>query len=273
MDIRTLVRAALAEDVGVCDYTTEFAVPPDREAEAVVVAKKNGVISGTDIARVVFEEAESAAMVEVIIPDGGTCRAGDDVMRVAGKARGILTAERVALNFLTHLSGIATLTRAFVTAAKPAQVRITDTRKTTPLMRALEKKAVRDGGGYNHRASLSDAVLVKDNHLKLMGDISQGLAAVKAKMSHVQMLIVEVTSLDMAREAANLGVDVVMLDNMTPDDVARVVDIVKDDALIEVSGGVTLENVAAYAACGVDAISVGALTHSAPALDMSLEIR
>lgn len=265
------LRAALAEDVGPGDVTSELLVPADARGVATIRAKASGVLAGVDVARAVFALAsDGSATVETALEDGAAVAPGDIVLVVRGNARALLVAERTALNFLIRLSGMATLTARFVEAVAGTGASILDTRKTTPGWRYLEKAAVRAGGGENHRFALYDAVLVKENHLAFGADLGKALAARPAGMT----AIVEAESIDEYRLAAEAGADVVMLDEFTPEQVASVRAERGDAArpLLEVSGGITLANVRAYAEAGVERISIGALTHSAPPLDLSMRL-
>jgi len=268
--VRRLVAAALAEDLGLLgDITTEACVDPDRTATAAFVTRVAGTVAGTALATETFRRFGPAVRVEWSVADGDDVAAGAELGRVHGPLRAILTGERTALNFLSHCSGIATLTRAYVRAVGGG-ARVLDTRKTTPGLRAIEKAAVRAGGGHNHRESLSDAVLVKDNHLSALGPAA-AVARARALWPG-RMVEVECETLDQVAEAVAAGADRVMVDNMDPDGVRAAVALVAGRAEVEVSGGVTLATVADYAATGADFVSVGALTHSAPILDIGLDI-
>ncbi|HEV2068682.1 MAG TPA: carboxylating nicotinate-nucleotide diphosphorylase [Acidimicrobiales bacterium] len=271
--VRAAVARALAEDLEPLGDLTAGLLPPGAPARGVLVARSPGVVAGRLAAVEAFRRVDPSVEVTWRHDDGSEVGAGTAVAEVGGPAASVLTAERTALNFLGHLSGIATLTRAFVeAAARGGPARIWDTRKTTPGLRALEKAAVRAGGGANHRGNLSEWVLLKDNHLTGMG-IAEAVARAR-DLWPGRTVEVEADRLYQLREAIAAGADLVLLDNMTPGEVARCV-AERGDArrpLLEVSGGVTLENVAAYAGTGVDLVSVGALTHSAPALDVGLDI-
>ncbi len=271
--VRTAVERALAEDLEPLGDLTAALLPPEAMARGSIVSRAPGVVAGSRCAIEAFAQVDPAIEMTWLLDDGSPVARGDVVARLRGPLASILTAERTALNFLGHLSGVATLTRAYVDAATTGgQTRIWDTRKTTPGLRALEKAAVRAGGGANHRGNLSEWVLVKDNHLVGMG-IAEGVAAARARWPG-RTVEVEVDRLDQLRQAITAGADLVLVDNMAPDDVALAV-AERGDArspLLEVSGGVTLATVAAYAATGADLISVGALTHSAPALDLGLDL-
>lgn len=268
--VREAVSRALAEDLGVLgDLTSTALIPSDATGTAHFVARKAGVLAGVSVATEVFAQLDPAVTVTWVAADGDRMSAGQRVGTVSGSLRSLLTGERAALNFLGHLSGIATVTAAYVEAAG-GRARIRDTRKTTPGLRALEKAAVRAGGGANHRGNLSDAVLVKDNHLRHC-TIADAIDLAQARWPGV-VVEVECDTLDQVAEAKAAGAALVLVDNMAPDDVARAVGIAGGAFPIEVSGGVTLDTVAAYAAAGADLISVGALTHSAPVLDIGLDL-
>lgn len=270
------VRRALCEDVGSGDATSRALVPARAKALAVVVAREDGVLSGLDVARTVFRLVSPTLRVTAGARDGDPVRAGDVVLRLDGPARAILTGERTALNFLQRLSGIATLTRAYVEAVRPLPVRVLDTRKTTPGLRVLEKAAVAHGGGTNHRFGLYDRVLIKDNHLAFWRAAGRGASladAVRTARRRNPGLDVEIeveTEADL-RDALEGRPDWILLDNMTPAQLRRCVRIAAGRAKLEASGGITLRTVRRVAASGVDALSVGALTHSARALDFALD--
>jgi nicotinate-nucleotide pyrophosphorylase (carboxylating) len=268
--IREAVARALAEDLGVLgDLTSTALIPTDAAGRGLFVARRPGVLAGTAAATEVFAQLDPAVTVAWAAADGDMLDAGQDVGAVSGSLRSLLTGERTALNFLGHLSGIATLTRAYVDAAD-GRSRIRDTRKTTPGLRALEKAAVRAGGGSNHRGNLSDAVLIKDNHLRHC-TIAEAVYRARTRWPGA-VVEVECDTLDQLVEAKAAGADLALLDNMTPEEVAEAVVLADGAVPLEVSGGVTLETVAAYAAAGADLISVGALTHSAPVLDIALDL-
>ncbi len=268
-----LVRAALLEDVGRGgDLTTEAVVEPERRARARIIARRAGVVAGLDVAILAFRFLDENVELLDRIPEGARVERGQAVGEIAGSARALLTGERTALNLLCRMCGIATATRELVDLIEGSAARIADTRKTTPGLRALERYAVRRGGGVNHRFGLDDGVLIKDNHLALAGSIREAVAAARARAGHMVKVEIEVDTLDQLREALSEPIDAVLLDNMTPQELAKAVAIVARRVVTEASGGVTRQNVAAIAAAGVDIISVGWLTHSAPALDLSLEI-
>lgn len=271
--IEPLVRAALLEDLGRAgDITTDALIPDGQMAEAVIASRKPGTVSGVTVAALAFRLLAPEMQCEIVRPDGSRVAPGDGVMRIAGSGRAMLSAERTALNFLCHLSGIATATAELVEAAKGTKARITCTRKTTPGLRFLEKAAVRAGGGANHRFGLDDAVLIKDNHVALAGGVAVAVRKVREKVGHLVKIEIEVDTLDQLREAMTAAPDAVLLDNMSPDVLREAVGIVDGRAVTEASGGVTLEAVPAIAASGVDLISAGWLTHSAKSLDLGLDI-
>tara|TARA_B100000614_G_scaffold234630_1_gene230774 strand:- start:112 stop:975 length:864 start_codon:yes stop_codon:yes gene_type:complete len=271
--IEPIVRAALMEDLGRAgDITTAAVVPEDTTVTAAFVARTKGTIAGLDVARMVFRLMDAAIDCRKEVADGTDVEAGQVLMRVAGRAQPILSAERVSLNLLGRLSGIATATAALVAAVGSHPAGITCTRKTTPGLRALEKFAVRAGGGVNHRFGLDDAVLIKDNHVALAGGVGVAVRSARARVGHLVKVEVEIDSLDQLDEALAAGPDAILLDNMTPDELREAVRRVDGRATSEASGGITLASVPAIAATGVDLISAGWLTHSAPSLDIGLDI-
>jgi nicotinate-nucleotide pyrophosphorylase (carboxylating) len=272
MNWREVVAQALAEDLGPGDVTTEATVPACLQARGVFLAKQAGVLAGIEVAAECFRQVDPACVFTALKADGEAFVVGDHVATVTGPARALLGAERTALNFVQRLSGVATLTRAFVDKVAGTHARIVDTRKTTPGLRELQKAAVRAGGGGNHRFALYDGILLKDNHLAVAGGVTAAVAAARARASHMLKVEVEVTNLDELAEAIAAGADIAMLDNMSLEQMREAVAFTAGRVLLEASGGVTLQTVADIAATGVDLISVGALTHSAPAVDLSLEI-
>ena len=276
LQIEEIIDRALAEDLGKGDVTTDALIPGDRRGTGLIVAKEEGILAGINVAKQVFHRVDPELKVDILLEDGARIKPGNKVADVSGRIASILKAERVVLNFLQRLSGIASGTNRYVEAVKGLPVRIMDTRKTTPGLRSLEKHAVKVGGGDNHRMSLGDGILIKDNHLAALR--SQGLSikeiVAKARQNSPQRMPVEVevgTVLE-ALEAVEAGADIVMLDNMSLEDMRKAVKSIHGRALIEASGGITLDNVRAVAETGVDFISIGALTHSARALDISLEL-
>ena len=271
--VAAAVRAALDEDLGrLGDITSAAVVPADATARGAIVTRRPGVLAGMALAEAAFLTVDPGVAFRAKARDGEAVGAGAVVARVDGEARAILAAERVALNFLCHLSGIATATAALVARVAHTSARITDTRKTTPGLRALEKYAVRCGGGWNHRFGLDDAILIKDNHIAVAGGVIPAIERARAAAGHMVKVEVEVANLDQLTEAMVAGPDVVMLDNMTPADMREAVQLVAGRAVVEASGNVTPETVAAIADTGVDVISSGWITHSASALDLALEV-
>lgn len=271
--IEEIIDRTLAEDLGRAgDITTFATIPAAARARAVIAAREAGVVAGSDLAIAAFRRMDQTIRFDAHLPDGTPINSGDVALAIEGPARAILSAERTALNFMGRLSGIASLTARYVDAVKHTKARIVCTRKTTPGLRALEKHAVRCGGGFNHRFGLDDAILIKDNHIAVAGGVVPALHAAKAFAGHLVKIEIEVDTLDQLDEVIKEGADVVLLDNMTPAQLKEAVVRVKGRMLTEASGGVTLSSVAAIAESGVDMISVGALTHSAKVLDLGLDI-
>lgn len=270
--IEPLVRGALLEDLGRAgDLTTDLIVPVEVPARAALVARESGVVAGLDLAKLAFELIDPEIAVEIAANDGSVVAPGAVIARISGPARGILTAERTALNFLGHLSGIASVTASIVAAVQGTKAKIVCTRKTTPGLRAVEKYAVRAGGGANHRFGLDDALLIKDNHVAIAGGVVPALRRARAGVGHLVKIEVEVDTLDQLREALGEGADAVLLDNMSLEMLAEAVAIVDGRAITEASGRVTPKSAPSIAATGVDLISIGWLTHSAPVLDIGLD--
>jgi nicotinate-nucleotide pyrophosphorylase (carboxylating) len=267
---RELVRRALSEDFGWGDVTTEATIDRNQKARAVILAKSRCVVAGLDVACEAFRQLDPAVAVAVRRHDGELVEPVTEVAELRGYAAALLTAERTALNFLQRLSGIATLTRRFVDAAS-GRIAVLDTRKTTPMLRALEKYAVRAGGGTNHRGGLDDGILIKDNHIRLTGSVVDAVTRMR-KANREMPTEVEAQNLAQVDEALAAGADIVLLDNMSTTDIAEAVKRCRGRAKTEISGGVTLERIPELAATGADYVSVGALTHSAPAADLSFEI-
>jgi len=268
-----VVRAALLEDVGRGgDLTTDAIVGAQRQARARIVARKPGVVAGVPTAALTFRLLDHDVKIAIETEDGARVEAGGVVAEISGSARAILTGERTALNLLSRLSGVATATRAMVDAVAGTKARIVDTRKTTPGLRALERYAVGCGGGFQHRFGLDDGVLIKDNHLALAGSIHAAVEAVRLRLGHMVKVEVEVDTLAQLREALTEPIDAVLLDNMTPPQLAEAVALAGGRVLTEASGGVNPQNAGEIAATGVDLISTGWITHSAPALDLGLDI-
>ncbi len=267
-----LVRAALLEDIGPGDITTTLCIAPDAQATATLVAKSPGVLAGLDLAALAFRLLDPNAQWEPRLADGAQIgNKPTPLATVSGNARALLTAERVALNFAQHLSGVATITSRYVSRAAGTKARIADTRKTTPGLRTLEKYAVRLGGGFNHRLGLYDAVLIKDNHIRAAGSIMRAVALARNGVPHTMKIEVEASTLPQVEQALSAGAEIILLDNMDTSVMRQAVQIIGSRAISEASGGLTEERVAEVAATGVDILSIGALTHSAPAMDISLD--
>lgn len=274
--IDTVVRAALDEDAPWGDVTSQVLIPADADATAQLMARESGVFSGGAVFAAAFRLTDPDIVIRMLVADGAVFDAGDALAEVSGRARGILQAERIGLNFVQRMSGIATLTALYVAETTGTGARIVDTRKTTPGLRALERAAVRDGGGHNHRFSLSDAVMAKDNHLAVLTagglDLTAALRQVRERISHTTHLEVEVDRIGQIEPVLAAGVDTIMLDNFSPDALREGVRLVDGRALVEASGGVSLETVRSIAETGVDIISVGAITHSVRSLDLGLDV-
>ncbi len=273
--IQALIHAALEEDLGSGDVTSLYFIPELSRSKARIIAKEPGVLSGTEVALAVFREVDKGLGVWTEKADGDAFEIGDVIMEIEGKTRSILSAERTALNFLQRLSGVATTTRCYVEAVQPHPVKLLDTRKTTPGWRLLEKAAVKDGGGSNHRIGLYDQVMVKDNHLMACGDLKDLQAAidqVRVDRPGIKVQLEAATLQQVADFLALQGVDMILLDNMSLDELSKSVKLNAGRVFLEASGGITLNTINAVAATGVNAISVGALTHSSKAVDLSLDV-
>jgi nicotinate-nucleotide pyrophosphorylase (carboxylating) len=266
------VAAALAEDVGLRDITTESVVPAGAWAAAAILSREQGVLAGLPAARVVFRQVDPVVSFEEVREEGAVIQPGEVVARVEGPARSILTAERTALNFLQRLSGIATMASRCQQACAGASARVVDTRKTAPGLRALDKYAVRVGGAFNHREGLFDGVLIKENHIRAGGGIARAVASARRNAPHTLRIEVECDTLDEVGQAISAGAEIILLDNMSTSDMREAVRRIAGRAVVEASGNVTLDRIPEVASTGVDLISVGALTHSVQALDLSLEI-
>jgi nicotinate-nucleotide pyrophosphorylase (carboxylating) len=271
--IEKLIEEALFEDIGPGDITSEAVIPEETSSTAEIIAKQDLVLAGVLIAREVFRKLEPWVQFTPLAHDGSRVQSGSIIAQVEGRTRMLLAGERVALNLMQHLSGIATTTARFVDALKGSRAEILDTRKTLPGLRALEKYAVRMGGGRNHRFGLYDGILIKDNHIKAAGGIIKAMAGIRKKVHPLLKIEVEVKTLDEVREAMAAGATMILLDNMTPALMRQAVGIIGERVLVEASGNVTLDNVKAIAETGVDFISSGSLTHSAPAADISMKIK
>ncbi len=270
--IQPLVEAALREDLRSGDLTAEALIPPDLSGRAVMNFRVAGTVAGLQLAQLAFEMLDSGARVELLAHDGQQVEAKTSVLRVECRGRALLSAERVALNFVQRLSGMATLTARYAREIEGTRARLADTRKTTPLLRLVEKYAVRCGGGKNHRYALDDLILIKDNHIALCGGVEAAIERAKARIGHSVKIEVECDTLDQVHRAANAGADILLLDNMPPEVLKQAVEIVAGRALCEASGGINLSTIRAVAQSGVDLISVGALTHGATNLDIGLDV-
>ncbi|WP_025595219.1 carboxylating nicotinate-nucleotide diphosphorylase [Agrobacterium tumefaciens] len=272
--VEPLVRNALLEDLGLAgDITSAAVIPADHRSVVVMAAREPGVIAGLDAAELAFQLVDPTIVMRRQVQDGAAVTPGDIIATIEGPSRGLLTAERTALNFLGHLSGIASVTATIAAAISGTRASVACTRKTTPGLRALEKYAVRAGGGMNHRFALYDAVLIKDNHIAVAGGVRDAIRSAKAGVGHLVKIEVEVDTLLQLREAMEEGVDAVLLDNMPPEQLREAVQIVAGRAITEASGRITPQTAAAIAATGIDLISVGWLTHSAPVLDIGLDFQ
>ena len=270
--IEPIIRDALREDLGLAgDVTASAVIAPKSRFKAEFRAREAGISAGIDCARLALSLMDPQVRFETLLPDGSEVKAGDVIARIEGKARAILAAERVALNLLCHLSGVATLTSKYVATVAGTNAKIACTRKTLPNLRALQKHAVKCGGGHNHRYGLDDAILIKDNHIAICGSVSEAMERAKAGVGHTMKIEIEVDSIAQLKQALPYGPDVLLLDNFTLDMYAEAVKLAGGKTILEASGGVNLDTVRAIAEAGVDVISVGALTHSAPNFDIGLD--
>lgn len=272
MILDKIIELALQEDLSLGDITSDTIFTPENQAKAVIRAKEDLVLCGIEVAREVFHAVDDTVQFTPLCKDGDFVRKGDVVLELVGRTLSILKAERTALNFMQRMSGIATASRTFAAVGQKYGVMIVDTRKTQPGLRRLDKYAVRVGGCRNHRISLADSVMIKDNHIAAAGSITAAVQKIKAAIGHTPKIEVETTSLDEVQEALAAGADIIMLDNMTPQQIAQCKDVIAGRAIIEVSGGVNAQNLEAYCQAKPDVISMGALTHSVPAKDLSLKI-
>lgn len=270
--LKDIVCKALTEDIGMGDITTDNIIKPDHESNGFILCKENGILAGINVAKVVFEQVDSSIIFEPFFNDGDMIKTGDKIAKIQGRTASILKAERVALNFLQRLSAIATKTRKYVAIVRDFPVRITDTRKTTPNLRMLEKYAVTVGGGKNHRMGLYDAVMIKDNHILAAGSISNAVRKIKDRVPHTVKIEVEVEKMEQVIEAVENHVDIIMLDNMNIKDMRKAVDYIDKRAIVEASGGINEKNLREVAKTGVDVISMGTLTGDIRSLDISLDL-
>ena len=273
LELRKMIERCLCEDLGAGDITTNSIVHADNVTHGYIMAKESGFVAGLPLAEMVFQILDAGVEFRALAQEGSKIECGMVLAEIAGNTRAILTGERLALNFLQHLSGIATRTARLVELAAGGKARIVDTRKTTPGLRMVEKYAVRVGGGHNHRFGLFDGVLIKDNHIKIAGGITPAIEAARRGSPHTARIEVEVEDFAGVNEALAAGAEVIMLDNMSPAEMREAVTMIAGRALVEASGGVTEDNIRAVAEAGVDLISVGALTHSVKALDISLDLK
>ncbi len=268
-----LIKKALLEDINYCDVTSDYLIPENQQGSARLVSKAEGVVCGTEIAARVFELIDSDIKTEILIKDGFPVKPGDEIMRMSGRAVSLLKGERTALNLIQHMSGISTAANKYSKIVEGTSASIADTRKTLPGLRPLQKYAVMTGGAKNHRYNLSDAAMLKDNHIDAAGGITKAINILRSRLGHMTKIEVETRSLDELREALDAGADIIMLDNMSPDMMREAVKINGGKALLEASGGITDDTLREVAETGVDIISVGALTHSVKAFDISMYIK
>ncbi len=272
INVDNIIKTALLEDINYIDVTTDLLIPDTESSDFILLAKDNGVLCGIDVAIRVFEILDPNVSVEILLNDGSAVTAGDVIAKISGNTRALLKGERTALNILQHMSGVATYTSKCAALIEGTNASVTDTRKTLPGLRALEKYAVMTGGGRNHRFNLSDGAMIKDNHVDAVGSITQAVEKLREQLGHMVKIEVEVRNLDELQEALNAKADVIMLDNMDTDTMAQAVAITDSAALLEASGNVTEANILEIAQTGIDIISLGALTHSVKAFDISMRI-
>ncbi|MBE5713347.1 MAG: carboxylating nicotinate-nucleotide diphosphorylase [Ruminococcaceae bacterium] len=271
--VDNLIKTALLEDINYCDVTTDYLIPAEQMGKGKLVAKAEGILCGVEVAARVFELIDSDIKIEILIKDGESVKYGDELMRLEGRTASLLKGERTALNLIQHMSGIATAANQATKLVEGTNASIADTRKTLPGMRPLQKYAVMTGGAKNHRYNLSDAAMLKDNHIDAAGGITAAVTALRKKIGHMTKIEVETRNLDELKEALAVGADIIMLDNMSPELMKEAVEITNGRAVLEASGGITNETLRAVAESGVDIISIGALTHSVKAFDISMYIK
>lgn len=271
--VDNLIKTALLEDINYCDVTTDYLIPAEQMGKGKLVAKAEGILCGVEVAARVFELIDSDIKIEILIKDGESVKYGDEIMRLEGRTASLLKGERTALNLIQHMSGIATAANQATELVEGTNASIADTRKTLPGMRPLQKYAVMTGGAKNHRYNLSDAAMLKDNHIDAAGGITAAVTALRKKIGHMTKIEVETRNLDELKEALAVGADIIMLDNMSPELMKEAVAITDGRAVLEASGGITNETLRAVAESGVDIISIGALTHSVKAFDISMYIK
>lgn len=270
--VEEIIKTALMEDINYCDVTTDYLIPADQEGEGRLMAKADGIVCGTEIAAKVFTMIDENTKIEILKHDGEHVSYGEDIMKLRGKTAVLLKGERTALNLIQHMSGIATASNRYVKIVEGTNASIADTRKTLPGLRPLQKYAVMCGGARNHRYNLSDAAMLKDNHIDAAGGITSAIEKLRSRIGHMTKIEVETRNLDELREALAAGADVIMLDNMSPELMKQAVEVTAGRAVLEASGGITDETLRAAAESGVDIISIGALTHSVKAFDISMYI-
>lgn len=271
--VDNLIKTALLEDINYCDVTTDYLIPAEQIGKGRLVAKAEGILCGVEVAARVFELIDSDIKIEILIKDGESVKYGDEIMRLEGRTASLLKGERTALNLIQHMSGIATAANQATKLVEGTNASIADTRKTLPGMRPLQKYAVMTGGAKNHRYNLSDAAMLKDNHIDAAGGITAAVTALRKKIGHMTKIEVETRNLNELKEALAVGADIIMLDNMSPELMKEAVEITNGRAVLEASGGITNETLRAVAESGVDIISIGALTHSVKAFDISMYIK
>lgn len=271
--VDNLIKTALLEDINYCDVTTDYLIPAEQMGKGKLVAKAEGILCGVEVAARVFELIDSDIKIEILIKDGESVKYGDEIMRLEGRTASLLKGERTALNLIQHMSGIATAANQATKLVEGTNASIADTRKTLPGMRPLQKYAVMTGGAKNHRYNLSDAAMLKDNHIDAAGGITAAVTTLRKKIGHMTKIEVETRNLDELKEALAVGADIIMLDNMSPELMKEAVEITNGRAVLEASGGITNETLRAVAESGVDIISIGALTHSVKAFDISMYIK
>ena len=271
--VDNLIKTALLEDINYCDVTTDYLIPAEQMGKGKLVAKAEGILCGVEVAARVFELIDSDIKIEILIKDGESVKYGDEIMRLKGRTASLLKGERTALNLIQHMSGIATAANQATKLVEGTNASIADTRKTLPGMRPLQKYAVMTGGAKNHRYNLSDAAMLKDNHIDAAGGITAAVTTLRKKIGHMTKIEVETRNLDELKEALAVGADIIMLDNMSPELMKEAVEITDGRAVLEASGGITNETLRAVAESGVDIISIGALTHSVKAFDISMYIK
>lgn len=271
--VDNIIKTALMEDINYCDVTTDYLIPEDQQGEGRLMAKADGIVCGVEIAARVFTLLDESTEIEYLKKDGDAVKYGDDILRLKGRTAVLLKGERTALNFIQHLSGIATASNKYAKIVEGTNASIADTRKTLPGLRPLQKYAVMTGGAKNHRYNLSDAAMLKDNHIDAAGGITAAITKLRSKIGHMTKIEVETRNLDELQEALDAKADIIMLDNMSPETMKKAVEMTAGRAVLEASGGITDETLRAVAESGVDIISVGALTHSVKAFDISMYIK